>query len=270
MTQEELNQIIDSDPYFAARKDPSEAEIRLFLREVNFHCPLCGIELQNRQQKKLRHKRFEIAHIYPNRPTIEQYLALNGLERLGDNSESFENKIALCMTCHSTQDFHTTADDYNELLNIKKRCLLESAMDDLSKSLDLEEKINDALLQLSNLSESNIVALNYTPVPVANKFSNTEFLLRTKVSGYINLYYPIIREELRQLDGKSGFLFEVLSAQMKNCFLKMNIATNNKSIIYDHMVQWVKNKTHSPSIEACEAIVAYFVQNCEVFYEITE
>ena len=27
MTQEELNRIIDSDSYFAARKDPSEAEI---------------------------------------------------------------------------------------------------------------------------------------------------------------------------------------------------------------------------------------------------
>lgn len=53
MTQEELNRIIDSDSYFAARKDPSEAEIRLFLREVDFHCPLCGVELQSRQQKKL-------------------------------------------------------------------------------------------------------------------------------------------------------------------------------------------------------------------------
>lgn len=177
MTQEELNRIIDSDSYFAARKDPSEAEIRLFLREVDFHCPLCGVELQSRQQKKPRHKRFEIAHIYPNRPTIEQYLALDGVERLGNNSESFENKIALCMTCHSTQDFHTTAEDYNRLLNIKKQCLLSSAMNDLSKSLDLEEKISDILLKLTSLSENDIAALNYTPVPVANKFSNSEFLL---------------------------------------------------------------------------------------------
>lgn len=270
MTQEELNRIIDSDSYFAARKDPSEAEIRLFLREVDFHCPLCGVELQSRQQKKPRHKRFQIAHIYPNRPTIEQYLALDGVERLGNNSESFENKIALCMTCHSTQDFHTTAEDYNRLLNIKKQCLLSSAMNDLSKSLDLEEKISDILLKLTSLSENDIAALNYTPIPVANKFSNSEFLLKSKISGYINSYYPIIREELRQLDGKSGFLFEVLSGQIKNCFLKVNMATNDKSLIFDHMVQWIKNKTLSSSTEACEAVVAYFVQNCEVFYAITE
>lgn len=64
--------------------------------------------------------------------------------------------------------------------------------------------------------------------------------------------------------------FEVLSGQIKNCFLKVNMATNDKSIIFDHMVQWVKNKTLSSSTEACEAVVAYFVQNCEVFYAITE
>ena len=75
------------------------------------------------------------------------------------------------MTCHSTQDFHTTAEDYNRLLNIKKQCLLSSAMNDLSKSLDLEEKISDILLKLTSLSENDIAALNYTPVPVANKFS---------------------------------------------------------------------------------------------------
>lgn len=119
MTQEELNQIIEDDSYLIARKDPSEAELRLFLREVNFHCPLCGKELQNRRQKKQRQKLFEIAHIYPNRPTLEQYSVLSGMERLGNNSETFENKIALCKNCHSTQDFHTTVEEYQRLLDIK-------------------------------------------------------------------------------------------------------------------------------------------------------
>ena len=56
-------------------------------------------------------------------------------------------------------------------------------MNDLSKSLDLEEKISDILLNLTSLSEDDIAALNYTPVPVANKFSNSEFLLKSKISG---------------------------------------------------------------------------------------
>ncbi|RGI01125.1 hypothetical protein DXD88_11235 [Coprobacillus sp. TM10-10] len=65
-----------------------------------------------------------MAHIYPNSPTVEQYLELKGLERLGDNSESFDNKIALCKDCHSTQDYHTTNEDYLKLIknpNLSKK-----------------------------------------------------------------------------------------------------------------------------------------------------
>ena len=56
--------------------------------------------------------------------TLEQYLELKGLERLGDNSESFDNKIALCKDCHSTKDYHTTKEDYLKLIknpNLSKK-----------------------------------------------------------------------------------------------------------------------------------------------------
>ena len=68
----EQNQDISVDSYLQERKDPTDAELRLFLLEVNNHCPLCGKELQSRSQKKLREKKFQIAHIYPNKPTKEQ------------------------------------------------------------------------------------------------------------------------------------------------------------------------------------------------------
>ena len=51
-----------------------------------------------------------------NSPTEEQYERLKTLPRLGSDSESFENKIALCKDCHNQQDYHTTAEDYLKLL----------------------------------------------------------------------------------------------------------------------------------------------------------
>ena len=48
MTKEELNLIIEKDPYHKERVNPSDSDLRLYLREVNYHCPLCGIELQSR------------------------------------------------------------------------------------------------------------------------------------------------------------------------------------------------------------------------------
>ena len=85
---------IAADPYLKKRKAPTEAEQQLYLKEVSFSCPLCGKILRHKKQGKAN-KLYEIAHIFPNSPTEKQYKLLSKLPRLGDNSESFENKIAL-------------------------------------------------------------------------------------------------------------------------------------------------------------------------------
>lgn len=133
MTQEELNAAIEADGYCKTREKISEFDNRLYLQEVGSRCPLCGKLLIDRNQKK-KVKLFEIAHIYPNRPTEEQYMTLQGLPRLGDNSESYDNKIALCQDCHKTQDFHTTKEDYINLLNIKKECLQRANLSEMTRS----------------------------------------------------------------------------------------------------------------------------------------
>lgn len=270
VTKDELNKIIEEDSYHKKRENPSEADLRLYLREVDYHCPLCGAELQSRNQKKKEQKRFQIAHIYPNSPTVEQYLLLHSLERLGENCEDFENKVALCLVCHQTQDFHTTVDEYNHLLNIKKRCLVQTALHDATNTLGIENEIDKIVDAMTNLLESDLAELNYEPVPIAKKFTSQELLLKVKTSGYVTSFYPYIRDAFRELDGKNGFHLQILSEQIRGAFLKMESISKDKTLIFSKIVEWIKNKTQSNSVEACEAIVSFFVQNCEVFYEITE
>lgn len=270
MTKEELNKILEEDPYHIARKEPTESDLRLYLREVEYHCPLCGKELQSRKQQKPAQKKFQIAHIYPNRPTSEQYLLLHHMERLGKNCEDFENKIALCIECHQTQDFHTTVDEYNRLLKIKKRCLTQTALHDATNTLGLETQIEQIVAKLSHLSELDLEPLKYDPVPITNKFTGQELLLKSKINNYIISFYPYIRDSFKSLDGKDGFNMHVLSEQIRSCFIKMDGVSNDKTLIFSNIVKWVKNKTQSDSEEACEAVVSFFVQNCEVFHEITE
>lgn len=270
MNKEELNKIIESDPYHKERENSSPSDVRLYLREVDYHCPLCGKELQSRKQKKSEQEKFQIAHIYPNRPTVEQYDLLHNLERLGANCEDFENKIALCVECHQTQDYHTTVEEYNHLLNIKKRCLTQTALHDSTNTLGLETEINEIVSKLSILSESDLAELNYEPVPIAKKFTSQEVLLKTKVTANVLTFYPYIRESFRNMDGKNGFNLQVLSEQIRSCFIKMNTILQDKTLVYSRIVEWIMHKTQSNSLESCEAIASFFVQNCEVFYEITE
>jgi len=267
---EDLKTILSADTYLQPREQPKEAELRLFLREVNYHCPLCGKELQSRNQKKLSEKKFQIAHIYPNSPTDEQYNTLTGLERLGLTSESFENKIALCKDCHGTQDFHTTAEEYQQLKDIKKTCLNKTALHDTTLTLGLENEIESVVEKICGLKESDISELNYEAVRISNKFIPEEMLLKSKITGYVITYFTYIRDLFKNMEMSSDFNFNILSGQIHACFVKMDLTGANKTEIFNSMVEWINNKTQNSSKSACEAIISFFVQHCEVFYEITE
>ena len=268
MTQKDLDTILENDQYHIPRNKTEEHEIRLFLREEGYHCPLCGKELQSRKQLKPKQKKFEIAHIYPNRPTIKQYNVLHNLERLGMNSEDFENKIALCLDCHNQQDYHTTKEEYQKLLNIKKSCLERNAVHDAVNDLHLESELVYIVDRICKITSSNLAELNLNPVPIANKFKNDEILLKTKITGYVASYYLYIRDLFREHNGKNGFVFDALCCEVKAAYLKMKSVTKNKEDIFAQLSDLIKRNTASSNRMACEAIAAFFVQNCEVFDEI--
>lgn len=258
------------DPYLQLRQAPKDHELRLYLLEVNNTCPLCGKQLQSQKQKKTSQKFFEIAHIYPNSPTTEQEKTLTGLERLGTNSEAFENKIALCKDCHSTQDFRTTKEEYLKLLGIKKRLLREISYMEAANTLSLEIEIAEVVENLVNISENELASLNYTALKIVNKISSQEMLLKRKIRGYVMDYYFYIQNLFQDLLLNGSFNFKVLCMQIRACFEKLNNGYGNQVEIFDAIVSWIGRKTGNQSTIACEAVVAFFVQNCEVFDEITE
>lgn len=260
---------IAADSYLLERKTPTAAEQQLFLKEVSFACPLCGRDLRHRKQPK-SNKIYQIAHIFPNAPTDEQYVTLGKLPRLGANSESYENRIALCKDCHDQQDYHTTEADYLNLLQKKQQYLQSMELHEATFTMGLEDEIADVVKKITALKEDELEKLNYSPVKLAKKFTAAELLLKNLVSMYVTNYYPYIRELFKQQEGVNGFLLDTLSLQIKSCFTKLNAITNDKTAIFNQLVDWVFIKTGATSKPACEAVVSFFVQNCEVFYEIAE
>lgn len=136
--------------------------------------------------------------------------------------------------------------------------------------MGLELEIADVVRRVCTLREDELDRLNYVPVKLARKFSATEFLLKNRISIYVTSYYPYIRDLFREMEGINGFRMETLSLQIKCCYVKMEAISDDKSLIFDQLVDWVMAKTLSSSRAACEAVVSFFVQNCEVFHEITE
>lgn len=239
-----------------------------FIIEVNGQCPLCGKSLTEIKNGRTL-KQFQIAHIYPHSPTDKQKDTLKGLERLGDNSESFENRIALCRDCHAKQDFYTTAEDYLKLVEIKKKLLLHSkAMDRLSPEC-IGEQIEEVLRLLTESSLSPLEQLKLDVVCVHEKIKENRPLL-IKVKGYVVEYFCYVQECFKLLESEGKLRFEVIASKVKTSYLTLKEAGRSQEDIFSALVEWLHNQSQKKHIPACEIIIAFFVQDCEVFDVITE
>jgi len=127
----------------------------------------------------------------------------------------------------------------------------------------------EVINKITTLSEEQWNELRYSPIPIANKIEKNNLLLKTKIEGYVNKYFTYIRDCFSDLDGKNGFQLEVVSAQIKCCYMKLK-KESNQTVVFDSIIDWVMKEINAKNRYACEAIVSFFVQNCEVFDEISE
>ncbi|MBQ4437887.1 HNH endonuclease [bacterium] len=253
--------------YVEQRKKPTPNEDMQYILEVGGKCPLCGKYLlkdKNGRSTKL----FQIAHIYPNSPTSAEAIELNGVEQLGKNSEDFENKIALCKECHGYYDDHKTREEYLKLLDIKKKLLQSIEATKLLSDQSIEDDIFSIINALANIS-GETVKLEINALKISEKLDDTYLLLKKKVEMNVIYYFLFIKEQFKILDQQGKSNFQVIASQVRVAFLQAEkVLNNNKDAIFKHLCNWLQSKVPDSKIEACEAVISYFIQNCEVFHEI--
>lgn len=259
------------DKYLQPREAISPNVSMQHYDEVGGYCPLCGEKLLIQVKGRVK-KQYEIAHIYPNSPNEHQRQELKGLERLGDSCEDFENKIALCVKCHGIYNDYTTKEDYLKILNIKKKLMKENRA---RESVAQEELEKDLLLIIERLAvvadeELDEIALKYKGITIANKLEKEYNLLRRKISSNVCTYYFFIRENMKNMSVGKGANFDLIASEVRTAYLRAAQSVTDKAAIFNTLVSWMKSKIPEASEESCEIMISYFVQDCEVFDEITE
>ena len=238
------------------------------LTEANNLCPLCGKRLLGEKSGSSL-KLCQIAHIYPHSPTAEQVTVLKSVPKPSD-AEAFENLIALCQDCHKKQDFHTTVEDYMQLYDLKQRIMAQNKAMDGASCVPIEIQIEEVLQKLRAVDITNMAKLSYTPVAVERKIRQENGLLREKIKGLVVQFFPFVQDLFGQMDGAGRLKFDKLASEVKLCFQNMDEQRLSQEVVFDGIVEWIQSKTQSQYGVACEIVVAFFVQNCEVFNEIAE
>ena len=259
------------DPYLIERIPITGNMDNAYLLEVNGICPLCGKYMLIGKAKRI-HKKYQIAHIYPNSPTPNEVKELEGLERVGTNCEDFENKIALCKDCHGYYDDHKTKEEYLKLLEIKKSLLSVSKAKITASHQDLEQEIILVINALSEIDEKTLqkMKLDYKALKISEKIEDTYSILKLKIENYVCIFFNFIKETFQNLDQSGQINFKLVASEIRTTFLKCEKEMSNKSEIFKSLVKWLESKAVGSSNEACEAVISYFVQDCEVFHEITQ
>ena len=55
---------------------------------------------------------------------------------------------------------------------------------------------------------------------------------------------------------------------MKRCFKKLDSLGECHEAIYRRMTEWVSESTGCENRSACEVVISFFIQSCEIFNEI--
>ena len=111
--------------------------------------------------------------------------------------------------------------------------------------------------------------VNYDPVMVRQKIERKNKHLRFKIQSIVVAYFTQIDDILHDYGHEGIIDFDIFCTQVKIGFQKLKRHDLQQSIIFENLVKWLAESTHE-EIEPCEAVMAYFVQKCEVFDVIAE
>lgn len=216
-------------------------------------------------KSKTANKNYEIAHIYPLHPKLEELILLQGQFRLSTDVDHVDNLIALCLLCHNEFDNPRTLPEYIEMVNLKKSIISRSKQAKLIDDHLLESEISRIIEALEH-EDTDGNELSLDPKELNEKINDTmSKLTRERIKQNVSNYFPFILRKLQTLETETPNSSVLLSTQVKSFYLQQAKLTQNQQTIFTHIVAWIKHRSRSPSTEASEIITAFYIQNCEIF-----
>lgn len=181
---------------------------------------------------------------------------------LSDNED-----IIVCVDCE--REMHSLSDAERSQLISDKHSLerLVTARDAISRH-ELETQIMEVLEAIHNMDVTEETKLKIEPIKVEKKI--TEKRLKDRVLQDVTQLYDGVNSALDYLSGESRLNVDKFAKCVKRMFEDASETLTSQSEIYYALVDDLFVKCGRKHRTACEVIISYFVQRCEVFNEITE
>ena len=238
------------------------------LEEAHFRCPGCNASLtKNGKQRVI--KMYQVVNIYPSNASDFDDV-FKGIQE-PEQINAYANKIVLCRSCANEYEQEPTSKKYSELLSKKIQMSSTARILREVDELSLEDGIKKVIAGLTQISSA--VKLEEYPLNALRldqKILPENQLLLDEVKWKVIKYYNYIKSLFSDLDRENTLTFETIANDVKSAYLRLEKTGKSQYEIENQISEWINTKSGAGNLTASHFVVAFFIQNCEVFSEISK
>lgn len=128
--------------------------------------------------------------------------------------------------------------------------------------LEITERFRKVVESIKGIDDENSDYTN--PKPIEEKIEKkTEKPLFKKVQNNVMDYFSEIKQLFIEEQETKDLVYEQIRKRVK--YQYKHASGNSKHEIFNKLVDWLASEIDTTDREACEAVMSYFVQSCEVF-----
>lgn len=130
----------------------------------------------------------------------------------------------------------------------------------------LEDNIHTVIETLSNLSsDPDAIRLSYEALRIDEKFEDDNYILKTQIKFHVLTYYKYIESLFKESEAN----FDMIAMEIKKCSQQLERSGLSQESVIRELSMWIRQQTKLSADEqfACDIVVSFFIQNCEVFYK---
>ena len=242
-----------------------------YLAEANYRCPNCNRNLVIRSGRG-NFYHYRVSLIFKDTFTDLLKNEIASKFSLPSNVDSYENKIALCIQCYAEYTDRPEFEIFEKLYEKKRTFERTKEINESMYGLDVEREIYTVLKRLEELNEDNIDSLlPLDPKMIVDKIPH-DVILKDEIATWVLKYYKFIEEQFSNIDSAGVTNFNIIATQIKLAFEKFNSSGEfTQREIFSILSRWLLEQIDYPEdkLGIVNIVIAFFVQNCEVFNEIS-
>ena len=175
--------------------------------------------------------------------------------------------VVLCVDCEREIQ-NASAEEKLALLSDKRELEILMMARDATSRYTIERQIEQVLREVDLMDVTDDTQLKIAPVKVENKI--TEKRLKERVLFNVRQLYEGVNDALDRMAGENKLNVDNFAKSVSRMYEDASESHISQSAIFNMLVETLFEKTGRKYREACEIIISYFVQRCEVFDEITK